>query len=607
VSKRRERLLEAPASIFVITHEDIRRSGYTSLAQALRLAPNLQVAQVNASQYAITARGFNNANALANKLLVLVDGRTIYSPIYSGVFWDQQDVLLEDVDRIEVISGPGGTLWGANAVNGVINIITRSAKDTQGGFVTLGGGDTEHGGAFRYGALLGERGAIRLYAKSTELQNTETENGSAVADGWQFHQAGFRADWTLPSRSITFQGDFYEGRGEERSGLGLIKANGANLLARWTEQFASGADLQVQAYFDRSEREDQLLFQGDADTYDVQFQNGIPVGKHKLLWGAGYREARDNVPMTTFPVDGGGFNVDIITTFQPQRRTLRWENIFVQDEFALTDTVRFTAGVKFESNDYTGWETLPSARLAWNPSETRLIWAGASRAVRAPARLDRDFYLTFVAPTLPPPFNTPVQAIVGGPEFVSEVANVYELGYRAQPSNRLTYSITAFYHDYDKLRSGDVAPATIQNMIEGDVSGVEAWITYQATDNWRLTGGMVELRKDLRVKPGSPDPTGPSALGNDPEHQWLLRSTLNPTPRTEFDVTVRGVSRLPNPAVVPAYTAVDARLGWKALKTLEFYVVGRNLFDPGHIEFGENPAARSEISRSFYAGLTWRM
>jgi iron complex outermembrane receptor protein len=602
VSKRPERLLDAPASIYVISHDDIRRSGATSLPEALRLAPNLQVAQANASQYAITARGFNNANNLGNKLLVLIDGRTVYSPIYSGVFWDQQDVLLEDVERIEVISGPGGTLWGANAVNGVINVITRSAKDTQGGYVTLGGGNAEYGGAFRYGARLGETGSVRLYAKTNELNNTERADGTAIPDGWTMSQAGFRADWGHATRSFTFQGDLYEGRGHDRVLGGPVKANGANLLGRWNERFDSGADLQVQAYFDRSQRRDLAGLQGDADTYDIQFQNGIPLGAHKLLWGGGYREARDNVESTSIPLEGFPIDVFLVTTFVPQHRTLRWENLFVQDEIALGDALTLTAGVKFESNDYTGWETLPSARLAWRFAEDQLLWTAISRTVRAPARLDRDFFVDIDVPAFPA-FNQ--RLIVGGPGFESEIADVAEIGYRAQPWTRVTWSLTGFYSEYSRLRSGEPPPAEIQNGIDGTTYGVEAWLIYQATDAWRLSGGLVELRKDLRQDPGAVDPDGPSNLGNDPEHQWMLRSTLNPSPRLDLDVTVRGVSRLPDP-LVPAYTAVDARVAWRADKAFELFLAGYNLFDPSHPEFGAAPG-RSEIPRSFYAGMNWRM
>ncbi|HEX4985529.1 MAG TPA: TonB-dependent receptor [Burkholderiales bacterium] len=591
VSKKSERLIDAAASIFVITHDDIRRSGAKSLGEALRLAPNLQVAQTSADTFAISARGFNNSNALANKLLVLIDGRTVYSPDYSGVFWDQQDVMLEDVDRIEVISGPGGTLWGANAVNGVINVITKPAGTTQGALVSLGGGDSALGGAVRYGSKLGETGHFRVYAKASDFSNTQNAAGTALTDGWTTEQMGFRADWGSGRRDFTLQGDAYTGRGDDRPVAGPVTVDGFNLLARWNERFDSGSDLQLQAYFDRSDREDHAGFQGDADTYDIEFQNGIPIGAHKILWGGGYRTAHDTVQATSIPFAPLVF---LVTTFQPESANLEWENLFVQDEISLTAALKLTLGVKFEHNDYTGWENLPSARLAWKPTDDQLVWGAVSRTVRAPARLDRDFFLNISVPIL----NINQPAIVGGPNFVSEVANVSELGYRAQAWNRVTYSITAFYSDYDRLRSGEPPPAMIQNRIQGDTYGVEAWATFQATDTWRLSGGLMELRKNLHEDAGVIDPDGVSNQGNDPEHQWLLRSSLNLTPHHDFDVMVRGVSGLPDP-VVPGYTAIDARLAWRPQPNTELSATVRNLFDPGHVEFGD-PATASEVARSFF-------
>jgi iron complex outermembrane receptor protein len=597
VSKKSERLIDAAASIFVITHDDIRRSGATSLGEALRLAPNLQMAQTGADTFAISARGFNNSNALANKLLVLIDGRTVYSPIYSGVFWDQQDVMLEDVDRIEVISGPGGTLWGANAVNGVINVITKPAGATQGGVVSMGGGDRELGGAFRYGGKLGDSGNLRVYAKASDFDHTQNAAGIALTDGWTMQQGGFRADWGGGSRNFTFQGDAYNGRGDDRTLGGPIEVDGLNLLGRWNERFDSGSDLQLQAYFDRSNREDHAGFQGDSDTYDIEFQHGIPIGGHKVLWGAGYREAHDTVQDTAIPVAPLIF---FVTTFQPESRSLRWENVFVQDEFNLTHTVKVTLGFKLEKNDYTGWENLPSARIAWKPADSQLVWGAVSRAVRAPARLDRDLFLNVAVPVL----NISQPAIVGGPNFVSEVATVGELGYRAQVWNRLTYSISAFYNDYDKLRSGEQPPAQIQNRIQGDTYGVEAWASYQATDAWRLSGGLMELRKNLQEDSDVVDPDGIPNQGNDPEHQWTLRSSLNLTPRHDFDLMVRGVSGLPDPAV-PGYTAFDARLAWRPQAHVELSATVRNLFDPGHVEFGD-PATASEVARTFFLKAVMR-
>jgi iron complex outermembrane receptor protein len=590
VSKSAEPLADAPASIFVITNDDIRRAGVRTLAEALRLAPNLQVARTSANSYAISARGFNNS--IGNKLLVLIDGRTVYTPLFSGVFWDQQDVMLEDVERIEVISGPGATLWGANAVNGVINVITRSSRDTQGALAAVGAGNLDQGVALRYGGKLGEDGTVRIYGKGRDLQNTKRADGSAVPDGWDNGQVGFRADWNGSRRSFTVQGDAYRGRSEDRPLGGPIEVSGANLLARWNERFSSGSDIRLQAYYDRSERQDRIGFQGDVDTFDIDFQHGIPLGRHKLLWGAGYRRAHDNVP-DTIPTP-------FVIRFVPSSRTLDWQNVFAQDEIRLTDSLDFTVGLKLESNDYTGWETLPSARLAWKPSRNRLVWGAVSRAVRAPARLDRDFFLVF------PPLN--FSFINGGPNFVSEIANVYEIGYRAQPSPALSYSITGFHTRYDRLRSGMPAPAVIENRIEGFSNGVEAWATFQATRTWRLSGGLSTLHQHLGLEQGSRDPTGPIALGNDPDHQWMLRSSWNIASNQELDVIARRVGSVPLQAPappVPAYTAVDLRWGWKVSREVELSLTLQNLFDPEHPEFNAAPG-RSEFERGAFLKLLWR-
>ncbi|HET7597982.1 MAG TPA: TonB-dependent receptor [Burkholderiales bacterium] len=590
VSKRAESLSDAPASIFVITNDDIRRSGVRTLPEALRLAPNLQVARVSASSYAISSRGFNNS--IGNKLLVLIDGRTVYTPLFSGVFWDAQDVMLEDVERIEVISGPGATLWGANAVNGVINVITRTAHDTQGALAAVGGGNLDRSMAARYGGKLGAGGAFRVYAKGFDLDNTERPGGVSALDAWKRGQVGFRTDWGDARRTFTVQGDAYRGKSESRPLGGPIEISGANLLARWTERFASGSDFRLQAYYDRSDREDRIGFQGDVDTFDIEFQHGIPLGDHRLLWGGGYRRAHDNVP-DTLPTP-------LVLRFVPSSRTLDWQNIFVQDEIRLTQQLELTLGLKLENNDYTGWENLPSARLAWKAAPERLVWAAVSRAVRAPARLDRDFFLAF------PLIN--FNFIQGGPYFQSEVARVFEIGYRAQPVPQLSYSITGFHTRYDRLRSGMLPPAFIENRIEGFSNGIEAWATFQPTRTWRLSAGVSTLHQHLGVEPGSPDPTGPIALGNDPDHQWLLRSSWNIGGGHEFDLMLRRIGSLPQQppaAPLPAYTAIDARWGWHVNRELELSLTLQNLLDPQHPEF--NPAPQSsQFERAFFLKLVWR-
>ena len=587
VSRDLERLAEAPSSIYVITNEQIRRAAAANLGEALRLAPTLQVARVNSVGYAITARGFNNL--FANKLLVLIDGRTVYTPLFSGVFWDQQDLVLADVDRIEVITGPGATLWGANAVNGVINVITRTAAETQGGFVSGSGGNFERQATLRYGGSLGDAGHYRAYAKIASFDATQRSSGISALDAWSRQQAGFRADWDLGSDSLTLQADVADGRSQDRGAVagftfGRIEASSANVLGRWTRSLASGSNLSVQSYFDHSERDDALFFRPRRDTFDVEVQHSVERSAHDLVWGGGYRRTSDEV--------GTGF----ITTFIPASRDLEWTNVFIQDRIQLRSNLDATIGLKLERNDYTGTESLPSARLAWRPTESRLVWTAASRAVRAPSRIDRDVFFPGEPPFL----------VVGGPNFQSEVAHVLELGYRAQPHAALIYSTTLFRHDWDKLRSGTAIPVQLENRIEGDVYGVEAWVNWRVNERWEISGGLNTLEKDLVLEPGSADPAGVSnpTLANDAELQWTLRSSLQLAPGLQLDLGVRRVDSLPNPDV-PRYTAVDGRLAWESGRPLGLVLSVHNLFDAKHPEFEAAPN-RSELPRSVLLTVEWR-
>jgi len=585
VAKRPERLSDAAASIFVITGEDIRRSGVTSLAEALRLAPNLQVARSNSNTYAISARGFNNT--ITNKMLVLIDGRTVYSPIFSGTFWDVQDVLLEDVERIEVIDGPGGTLWGANAVNGVINVITRSARSNQGPLFSAGSGNRETGFAMRIVGPVGEDGAARGYVKGFNRSGTELTNGASANDAWGRQQAGFRSDWGGRESNFTFQGDTYTGSNVPVPVFGATTVSGSNLLGRWTRQ-SGGSGFQLQTYFDHTQRDDQFLFRDEMNIYDIEFQHSFELfSQHRVLWGAGYRIANDSTIPSPF------------VRFVPQDRKLKWGNVFVQDEWAIVRSVTLTLGAKVETNVYTGAEYLPSARLAWKLAPDHLVWTAWSKAVRAPARIDRDFFLS-----IPLPGNVSIPIIVGGPDFQSEVANVTQLGYRGQVAKAATVSFTAFQDLYEHLRSGQNAPAQVQNEAKGATLGLEGWGTYQATREWRLMIGFTELRQHLH--PGPADPAGTSAQGNDPEHTQILRSLLDLTDRHELDLTVRHVSALPNP-LVPAYTAVDIRFGWRPSREFDWSLTVQNLFDQAHVEFQPNAnTVPSEIPRSVFLKLVWR-
>jgi len=581
VSGYPESLQRAPASIFVITGEDIRRSAATSLPEALRLAPNLQVARLNAAQYAISARGFNNA--IGNKLLVLVDGRTIYSALFSGVFWDANDVVLEDVERIEVISGPGATLWGANAVNGVINIITRSAAATQGPMASVVRSDAGGYETARWGGALGEAGHYRVYALALDHDTTSRADGVARPDAASKQQIGFRSDWSVAGNRLTVQGDAYRGGKDPANNL-APKLSGANLLARWDGSFAGGSPYRLQASLDHGERDDVNAFRDRSSTLDVQFSHepAVPQGHH-LLWGAGYRRTR------------GVNERSPLVAFLPPERTLAWSNAFVQHEASLGPALGLTLGAKAEHNDYTGTEFLPSARLALQHSPQAFSWLALSRAVRAPARLDRDFFA---------PGREPF-TINGGPNFVSEVAKVLEAGHRGYAAPGVSYSIAAFHQRYERLRSGSPPPTRLINQIEGSVNGLEGWASWQVAAPWRLSAGFVQLGKHLGSTRGTPDPAGVANLGNDPRRQWSLRSSLDIGSRGEFDVLVRHVGALPSPQVA-SYTAVDLRLAFKVTPDLELSLLAQNLFDPRHVEF--NPvSAASQIDRRVFIKAVWQL
>ncbi|WP_051710708.1 TonB-dependent receptor plug domain-containing protein [Andreprevotia chitinilytica] len=582
VSKHAEPLSDAATAIFVITHEDIRRAGVTSIPEALRLAPNLEVAQSNAYGYQISARGFNNSG---NKLLVLIDGRAVYTPLHSGVFWDVQDVMLEDIDRIEVISGPGGTLWGSNAVNGVINILTKSAKDTQGALVSVGGGNTETGGAARYGAKLDENTAFRLYAKGFERNETENAKDMSQHDAWRMKQAGFRLDGNYEHDALTVQGDIYDGA-ENQATFPNGRISGNNVLTRWSRPLANDSSVQVQAYYDHIKRTYPGSYSELRDTWDIDLQHNFKLGEHHdIVWGGGYRSTNDSVNTTT-----------PFFAFVPANNRLSISNVFAQDAWAFSERWKLTVGAKLERNNFTGTEFQPDARLAFKQDEHTLWWAAISRAVRTPSLIDRDFYV-FV----------PGSQLRGGPDFHSEKLTAYELGYRAQPLPKLSLSVSTFYNVYADLRSIDFAPGgtlVVGNQLEGRTWGVETWATYQLTDAWRLSAGYNALRERFRAKAGSNTLGDPTAnTGNDPAYQWSLRSSLNLPHDTELDATLRTIGALPNPAV-PSYTALDVHVGWHVNKNLELSLAGFNLLDAAHPESG-SAASRSEFERSFLVRLTW--
>jgi iron complex outermembrane receptor protein len=594
VSRQQERLSSTAAAIFIISAGDIRRSGAQSLPEALQLAPNLQVSRVDARNWSIAARGFNGV--FSNKLLVLIDGRSIYSPLFSGVYWDAQDVVMDDVERIEVISGPGATIWGVNAVNGVINVITRSSADTQGGQLSYAGASRDQNGAVRYGATLANGGSYRLYGKYQQLDDTVSASGANTRTGMHRAQAGFRADWALQEADVMLSGDGYQGQLGQLTAL-PVHISGANLQGRYTRKLGAESSLRWQVILDHTERNQPGQFAERLSTLDLDAQHDLRLSPRNVLtWGGGYRESHDRVTS----LQGAAF--------LPGDSHLSWANLFAQNEFAVTPDLKLTAGAKVEHNHYTGAEYLPSLRLAWTPDSSQLFWSSLARTVRAPSRFDRDLY----SPGTPVLVGGRRVYLVGGNTTVeSEVAKVVELGYRAQPIATLSYSATAYYSRYDKLRTleplGPTATAlyAFSNLAEGSTRGIELWGRWQATPAWRLNTGLVVQRLQQQLLPGSRDLTRAfGLLPNDPSRHWLLRSSHDLTDTSTLDLTLRYTSALPSP-VVPAYYELDGQWMWQVQPNLELALIGRNLLHRSHPEFGAAPG-RSVIERSVLLKLSLR-
>ena len=594
VSKHPEKLSQAASAIQVITQNDIRRSGAKTIAEALRLAPNLQVAQVNSSQWAISARGFNNV--LANKLLVLIDGRTVYTPMYAGVFWDVQNVLLEDVDRIEVISGPGGALWGANAVNGVINIITRNAKDTKGLFAEAAvGSSLPRLGSLRYGGRIKDKLSYRVYGTGFKMGDTIDTSGKKANDDWPVIQGGFRLDWEASKNdNVSLQGNIYHAKPRPDGDTSVsIIARGDNIVARWEHKQAETFGFGLQAYYDHTWRDFGNGFTEDLKTYDIDFHIRTRVSRWQTLtMGAGARIMDHTV--TNLP----------LFAFLPGQQTLWLYSAFVQDEMNLVkERLHMTVGIKAEHNSYTGFEYQPDVRLNWTPATNQNIWAAVSRAVRTPARIDRDFFL-YLIPNLP--------LISGSSTFDSEDMIAYELGWRWQPLARLSTSVAGFYNVYDNIRSAEPGPPpynipiTFGNDVKGHTYGIELSANFQPCEWWNLRGGYTFLEKKLSVKPGSHDLNAASAESNDPAHQFLIQSNLDIARSVELGTVIRYTSKLPKPAVA-AYTAVDMRIGWKLNRIIELHIVGQNLLDKQHREFIPSSPAPREIARSVYGKIICRL
>jgi iron complex outermembrane recepter protein len=582
VSKSAQSLSSAPASVYVITREEILRSGVLSVPEALRLAPNLQIAQFSATDYEIGARGFGSnreAQNFSNKILILIDGRSVYNPLFSGVTYDALDVLMDDIDRIEVISGPGATLWGSNAMNGVINIITRSAVDSQGSLLHASAGQQESALAARHGGLF-KGGAWRVYGKALDRGPSELADGSSAGDRWRRAQGGFRADFSGETNEFTVQGDvqratFNKGAAPE------VDLSQFNLLGRW-QHTGERATTRVQLYFDRTDRGRPPGGVGfDLNTYDIELQQTLQFGsRHRVVWGLGRRYNDYDIENTP-----GLF-------FLPPSRKLSLTNVFAQDAVALTEAFTLTAGIKFEENSYSGWSTLPDLRLSWAPDENSLVWAAASRAVRSPTPFDVDVRESFGGPPV----------LFGDPDFKTEKVWAYEIGYRNQPHSSVSWSVSTFYDDYDDLRTIEITPVTFfplswANLLEGSTYGVEIWGNWQATDWWRLSPGFRSLHKRLRFSEGASGVLGVHQAGNDPRSQGSLKSSMT-FGRLTFDAQLRYVGELPSPEMAD-YTEMSARLSWQATDELELSLTGFNLLDDSHLEYAAPTGNR--IRRSVFA------
>jgi iron complex outermembrane receptor protein len=615
VSRKEEKASEAAAAVYVITQEDIRRSGAVNIPEALRLAPGLEVARVNSHTWAISSRGFTATTS--TKLQVLIDGRSVYSPLFSGVFWDVQDTLMEDIDRIEVIRGPGATLWGANAVNGVINVITKSAKETQGMLMTAGGGTEERVfGGFRYGGKIQEGVYYRIYGKGLERGATAMHDGQNGGDEWKRGQGGLRVDWDLSSVStLTLQGDGYSGKSWDRTPFvstnppvqslvhDQLDLKGGNILGRWTRTLGENSSFQAQMYYDRTHRSFPAIISEDRDVYDVDLQHRLPLGEwHDFVYGVGYDATTDRIQNSSS------------IGWDPSSRLLQVFSAFAQDDITLiADKLRLTLGSKFEHNSYSGFEYQPNGRIAWFPATNHTVWSSISRAVRTPSRLDRDIvnHGPLGAPFPPGSYTE----ILGSESFKPEELLALEFGYRVQPHPRLTLDLATFYNIYDNLRSFEfgspstisgvtVLPVVLANMLKGETYGGELGVGYQVLNSWRLSAGYTLLLEHLRFKAGSTDPTKGASEANDPTHQFFIRSYVDLPAHFEFDTSLRYVDQLPQP-LVPSYLTMDVRLGWRPNDRWEVSLVSQNLLEKQHREFGAGVLAR-EIERSIYGKVTLR-
>lgn len=633
VSRTTQNLSDAPAAVFVINAEDIRRSGATIVPEVLRMVPGLHVARLNSNQWAITARGFNGQ--YANKLLVLIDGRSVYTPIFSGVYWEAMDMPLDDIERIEVIRGPGASLWGANAVNGIINIITKSAADTLGGLVDLTIGDEDQAIVnFRYGGQWHDQLFFRGYGKYAKRDAMVDLSGRDSEDEWDSLQGGFRLDWqATPSDAVVMQGSYYDADIKRRyvlatpgspSGLTTVLDDGElstfNLSGRWEHTFSLASRTALQLYYQREVRDDVATDYSLA-TFDIDFQHEFALSENQeFIWGVAYRYHEDDFGRTQ------------IINMSREQRDYDLFSFFVQDRVDLfDDRLQLTFGAKIERHEFTGWEIQPSVRALWKPAPNQRLWAAVSRAARSPSRGDVDvdsalFALPGSAGMPPSLFN-----LRGNEGFNSEEVTAYEVGYRTWPADNVYIDVTAFYNDYDDLRFATLGapefspetglvtvPVLIDNAEEGKTYGFEVAADWRPAAWWRLQLGYSYWQGDFRIKDEFAGlPVVPAGLGNQrhPRHQYSVRSSFDLPRNIEIDFWLRYVDDIPDIQTASAfpdpeiddYLTLDVRLGWRPDEDLEFSLVGRNLIDSANLEFlQESNTFATQIERSFYGQVKWR-
>jgi len=620
VSKRSQKLSSAGAAAYVITQDDIRRSGMTNIPDLLRMVPGVDVARINANTWAISVRGFNYR--YSTKVLVLIDGRTVYTPGFSGVYWDQQDVPLEDIDRIEVIRGPGGTVWGANAVNGVINIITKKATDTQGGLASLGTGSEDNARALvQYGGKLG-KGSYRAFGNYFNIANGQLANGSDSTDGWHAIHGGFRSDWDLsPQDTLTVQGDLFGSSGGQTVTTlfsnqlpafhtleDKIAVGSGNILGRWGHTFSNGSETTLQVYYDRVRRLDEASLD-TLNTGDADFQYHFQLGSHHdILAGAGYRLTDHHyIP---------GYEI----TFGTGYRRDNLYSTFIQDQIQLTNSLALTVGSKFEHNDYTGFEFEPSAQLVWTPSDRQTVWASAARAIRQPSWFDAESKLD--AATFPlQGGGFGVVQLNGSSATEAETLLDFEAGYRVQASKQVSLDASVFRSRYSRIQTLEpatpyfvfnpppphlVTPSYWSNLARAHDYGVEFSANWNVTSRWRLSPGFSFLQMKILMDPSSHDTSTAASVGDSPKHQAQLRSTLNLPHNLEWDTSAYYVGAL-GIGPVGSYTRLDTRFGWRFKEGADFSVGGQNLLRPLHFEFLDglqvNP---TQAERSVVGRVTWR-